>query len=156
MLFKDFSSFGKKYLVVTKESNDIKEVDISMLVERPIICRFAERWPELKDSRDIVEWTYDVFRNSNSPSGAWSLHSPLHKNTTESRYLVTLGCRIISGGTRWGTHFKINGEWSYIPLYWEWLEDDLYKTLKKKIASKIKTILKMKTVLRTKIGRAHV
>ena len=49
-----------------------------------------------------------------------------------------------------GTLFKINGEWSYIPLYWEWLEDDLYKTLKTKIASKIKTILKMKTVLRTK------
>ena len=63
---------------------------------------------------------------------------------------MTLGRRIISGGTRWGTHFKINGEWSYIPLYWEWLEDDLYKTLKKKIASKIKTILKMKTILRTK------
>ena len=119
VLFKDFSSSSKKYLVVTKESNDAKEADISMLVERPIIGRFAGRWPELKDSRDIVEWTYDVFRNSNSPSGAWSLHSPLHKNTTESRYLMTLVRRIILGGTRWGTLFKINGDWSYIPLYWE-------------------------------------
>ena len=99
LLFKGFSSFGKKYLVVTKESNDAKEVDISMLVERPIIGRFAERWPELKDSRDIVEWTYDVSWNSNPPSGAWSLHSSLHKNTTKSHYLVTLGRRIISGGT---------------------------------------------------------
>ena len=81
VLFKDFSSFGKKYLVVTKESNDAKEVDISMLVERLIIGRFAERWPELKDSRDIVEWTYDISWNSDSPSGAWSLHSSLHKNT---------------------------------------------------------------------------
>nr|POF19204.1 hypothetical protein CFP56_68255 [Quercus suber] len=74
-----------KYLVVTKESNDAKEVDISMLVERPIIDQFAERWPELKDSRDIVEWTYDVSQNSGSPSGAWSLRSSLHKNTTENR-----------------------------------------------------------------------
>ena len=73
VLFRDFSSFGKKYLVVTKESNDAKEVDISMLIERPIIGRFAKRWPELKDSRDIVKWTYDVSRNSNPPSGAWSL-----------------------------------------------------------------------------------
>ncbi|KAK7844120.1 hypothetical protein CFP56_011594 [Quercus suber] len=122
VLFKDFSSFDKKYLVVTKESNDAKEVDISMLVERLIIGRFAERWLELKDSGDIVEWTYDVSRNSGSPSGAWSLHSSLHKNTTESCYLVTLGRRIISGGTRWGTLFKINGEWSYIPLYWNGLK----------------------------------
>ncbi|KAK7826599.1 hypothetical protein CFP56_032058 [Quercus suber] len=38
-----------------------------MLVERPIIDQFAERWPELKDSRDIVEWTYDVSQNSGSP-----------------------------------------------------------------------------------------
>ena len=119
VLFKDFSSSGKKYLVVTKESNDAKEADISMLVERPIIGRFAGRWPELKDSRDIVEWTYDVSRNSDSSSKAWSLHSSLHKNTTESRYLVTLGRHIISGGTHWGTLFKINGDWSYIPLYWE-------------------------------------
>ena len=73
VLFRDFSSFGKKYLVVTKESNDAKEVDISILVERPIIGRFAKRWPELKDSRDIVKWTYDVSRNSNLPFGAWSL-----------------------------------------------------------------------------------
>ena len=73
VLFKDFSSFGKKYLVVTKESNDTKEVDISMLVERPIIGRFAEKRLELKDSRDIVEWTYDVSWNSDSPSRAWSL-----------------------------------------------------------------------------------
>ena len=68
MLFKDLSSFGKKYLVVTKESNDAKEVDILMLVERPIIGQFAERWPKLKDSRDIVKWTYDVSQNSDSPS----------------------------------------------------------------------------------------
>ena len=101
-----------------------------MLVERSIIGRFTEKWLELKDSRDIVEWTYDVSRNSNPPSGVWSLHSSLHKNTTESRYLVTLGRRIISGGTRWGTLFKINGEWSYIPLYWEWLEDVLSKSRK--------------------------
>ena len=100
MLFKDLSSFGKKYLVVTKESNDAKEVDILMLVERPIIGQFAERWPKLKDSRDIVEWTYDVSQNSDSPSGAWSLHSSLLKNTTESRYLVTLGRCIILGRTR--------------------------------------------------------
>nr|POE95582.1 hypothetical protein CFP56_22722 [Quercus suber] len=88
VFFKDFSSFNKKYLVVTKESNDAKEVDISMLVERPIIGRFAERWPELKDSRDIVEWTYDVSQNSGSPSGAWSLRSSLHKNTTETHYEI--------------------------------------------------------------------
>ena len=50
VLFKDFSSSDKKYLVVTKELNDAKEADISMLVERPIIGRFAGRWPELKDS----------------------------------------------------------------------------------------------------------
>ena len=100
VLFKDFSSSGKKYLVVIKESNDAKEADISMLVERPIIGRFVGRWPELKDSRDIVEWTYDVSWNSDSSSRAWSLHSSLHKSTTESRYLVTLSCRIISGGTR--------------------------------------------------------
>ena len=68
VLFKDFSSFGKKYLFVTKESNDAKEVDISMLIERPIIGRFAERWPKLKDLRDIVKWTYDVSQNSDSPS----------------------------------------------------------------------------------------
>ena len=68
VLFKDFSSFGKKYLVVTKESNDAKEVDISMLVERQINGRFAERWPKLKDLRDIVKWTYDVSQNSDSPS----------------------------------------------------------------------------------------
>ena len=128
VIFKDFSSSDKKYLVVTKESNDAKEADISMLVERPIIGRFAGWWPELKDSRDIVEWTYDVSRNSDSSSRAWSLHSSLHKNTTESHYLVTLGRRIISGGTRWGTLFKINGEWSYIPLYWEWLEDVLFRS----------------------------
>ena len=41
---------------------------------------------------------------------------------------MTLGRRIISGGTRWGTLFKINGEWSYIPLYWEWLEDVLVRS----------------------------
>ena len=130
VLFKDFSSFDKKYLVVTKESNEAKEEDISMLIERPIIGRFVERWSELKDSRDIVEWTYDVSQNFGSLSGAWSLHSSLHKNTIESRYLVTLGRRIISGGTRWGTLFKINGEWSYIPLYWEWLEDVLFRSKK--------------------------
>ena len=73
----------------------------SMLVERPIIGRFAGRWPELKDSRDIVEWTYDVSLNSDSSFKAWSLHSSLHKNTIESRYLVTLGRCIISGRTRW-------------------------------------------------------
>ena len=128
VLFKDFSSFGKKYLVVTKESNDTKEADISMLIERPIIGRFAERWPELKDSSDIIEWTYDVSRNFDSSSRAWSLHSPFHKNTTESRYLMTLVRRIILGGTRWGTLFKINGDWSYIPLYWEWLEDVLFRS----------------------------
>ena len=130
VLFKDFSSSGKKYLVVIKESNDAKEVDISMLVERPIIGRFVGRWPELKDSRDIVEWTYDVSWNSDSSSKAWSLHSSLHKSTTESRYLVTLGRHIISGRTRWGTLFQINGEWSYIPLYLEWLEDFLFRSRK--------------------------
>ena len=75
VLFKDFSSSGKKYLVVTKELDDAKEADISMLVERPIIGRFAKRWPELKNLRDIVEWTYDVSRNFDSSSRAWSLHS---------------------------------------------------------------------------------
>ena len=54
VLFKDFSSFGKKYSVVTKESNDAKEADISMLVERPIIGRFVGRWPELKDSETLL------------------------------------------------------------------------------------------------------
>ena len=117
VLFKDFSSSSKKYLVVTKESNDAKEANISMLIERPIIGRFAKRWLELKDSRDIVEWTYDVSRNSDSSFKAWSLHSSLHKNTIESRYLVTLGRCTISGGTHWVTLFKINGEWSYIPPY---------------------------------------
>ena len=54
VLFKDFSSSGKKYLVVTKESNDAKEVDISMLVERPIIGRFAGRWPDLKTQETLL------------------------------------------------------------------------------------------------------
>ena len=125
VLFKDFSSSAKKYLVVTKESNDAKEADISMLFERPIIGRFTKRWPELKDSRDIVEWIYDVSWNSDSFSRAWSLHSSLYKNTTESRYLVTLGRRIRN---TLGHPFKINGEWSYIPLYWEWLEDVLVRS----------------------------
>ena len=106
VLFKDFSSFDKKYLVVTKESNDAKKVDISMLVERPILGRFTERWPKLKDSSDIVEWTYDASRNSNSLSRAWSLCSSLHKNTLDSRYLVTFGRRIIYGGTCWGHSFQ--------------------------------------------------
>ena len=41
---------------------------------------------------------------------------------------MTLGRRIISGKMRWGTLFKINGECSYIPLYWEWFEDVLFRS----------------------------
>ena len=54
VLFKDFSSSGKKYLVVTKESNDAKEADISMLFERPIIGRFTKVGLNLKTQETLL------------------------------------------------------------------------------------------------------
>ncbi|KAK9999022.1 hypothetical protein SO802_018625 [Lithocarpus litseifolius] len=123
--FRDISSSDKKYLVISKDQGDATEKGLSLLVEKPIIGRFSPIWPKQNDLGDIVEWTYDTSQNPDSPSRAWSLRTSLHKNTTESNPLRTLGCRIISGETRWGTIFRINGEFGYTPYYWEWLEDVL-------------------------------
>ena len=123
--FRDISSSDKKYLVISKDQDDATEKRLSLLVEKPIIGRFSPIWPKQNDLGDIVEWTYDTSQNLDSPSRAWSLRTSLHKNTTESGPLRTLGRRIISGETHWGTVFRTNGEFGYTPYYWEWLEDVL-------------------------------
>nr|POF04939.1 hypothetical protein CFP56_45079 [Quercus suber] len=110
--FKDISSSDKKYLVISKDQNDATEKGLSLLVEKPIIGRFSPVWPKQYDFGDIIEWTYDTSQNPDSPSRAWSLRTSLHKNTTESGPLRTLGRRIISGETRWGTVFRINEPYS--------------------------------------------
>ena len=123
--FKDISSSDKKYLIISKDQDDATEKGLSLLVEKPVIGRFSPIWPKQNDFGDIVEWTHDTSQNPNSPSRAWSLHTSLHKNTTESGPLRTLGHRIISSETRWGKIFRTNGEFGYTPYYWEWLEDVL-------------------------------
>ena len=95
--FRDISSFDKKYLVISKDQDDATEKGLSLLVEKPIIGRFSPIWPKQNDLGDIVEWTYDTSQNPDSPSRAWSLRTSLHKNTTESNPLRTLGRRIIFG-----------------------------------------------------------
>nr|POE44581.1 hypothetical protein CFP56_77948 [Quercus suber] len=115
--FRDISSSDKKYLVISKDQNDATEKGLSLLVEKPIIGRFSPVWPKQNNFGDIVEWTYDTSQNPDSPSRAWSLRTSLHKNTTESGPLRTLGRRIISGETRWGTVFRINGGARYYDEY---------------------------------------
>ena len=97
--FRDISSSDKKYLVVSKDQDDATEKGLSLLIEKPVIGRFSLVWLKQNDLGDIVEWTYDTSQNPDFPSRAWSLCTSLHKNTTESSPLRTLGHRIISGET---------------------------------------------------------
>ncbi|KAF3624497.1 hypothetical protein FXO38_30232 [Capsicum annuum] len=59
-----------------------------------------------------------------------------HKDIETKNIASTLPClgrRIINGENRWGETFQLNGEFHYIPGYWEWTEDVLnrsYRALK--------------------------
>ncbi|KAF3949454.1 hypothetical protein CMV_024674 [Castanea mollissima] len=114
--FRDISSSDKKYLVISNDQGDATEKGLSLLVGKPVIGRFSPVWPRQNDLGDIVKWTFDTSQNPGSPSRAWSLRTSLHKNTTESGPLRTLGRRIISGETRWGTIFRTNGTFKVASL----------------------------------------
>lgn len=51
-----------------------------------------------------------------------------HHGRNSASSLPCLGRRIINGETRWNDTFACDGEFHYIPSYWEWAEDILSRS----------------------------
>jgi len=54
------------------------------------------------------------------------LQSAYHDKSSLLTKFPMLGRRIISRESRWGPNMLLDGDFSYIPLYWEWTEHVLY------------------------------
>ena len=54
----------------------------------------------------------------------------MHDTAKNQEKFTILGSRIISGDAIWGQSFQIFGEFAYIPKYWEWTEDILFRLSK--------------------------
>ena len=51
----------------------------------------------------------------------------LHDTTRSQEKFITLGSHIILEEAIWGQSFRILGEFNYIPKYWKWAEDVLFR-----------------------------
>ena len=67
---------------------------------------------------------------SHSSDKAQCLQSHLHDTARSQEKFIALGRRIILGEAIWGQSFQILEEFTYIPKYWEWAEDVLFRCSK--------------------------
>jgi hypothetical protein len=75
-------------------------------------------------------------------SKIFTLRSSLHSGVSHTGLFPLLACRISVGKTHWTTILRApplqyTGEFSYIPKYWEWLEDILSRNKKTLTDAKI-------------------
>uniref|UniRef100_A0A7N2MVQ0 Aminotransferase-like plant mobile domain-containing protein n=1 Tax=Quercus lobata TaxID=97700 RepID=A0A7N2MVQ0_QUELO len=121
--FKD-SNIGDKPALFIYSEKDNKEVKPLTLITRPpIIGEFSPKWDWDICPPNLPQWSQAAPQNVDA--SATLLLASHHTNIASMKPYLSLGREIVAGRTNWEYSFNMNGGISYIPLYWEWLEDIL-------------------------------
>ena len=112
-------------MFICKEKGDKDAKATTLIVHLPIIGRLSERWGHNFYPLNLLRWSQVIPPNGSSNLETIILLASNHKNVAKSKSYNTLGQEINERSTNWDSSFSMNGGFSYIPLYWEWLEDVL-------------------------------
>ncbi|KAH0647980.1 hypothetical protein KY285_033228 [Solanum tuberosum] len=111
-----------RHLIVETEEG---EEQTRFLTHAPLVGRYANQWPFLKNPFHMANWTSVHTHTSNNLLKLWSLQAPDHHHANIATPLPSLGRRIIQGEIRWGNTMTVEGEYRHIQGYWEWTKDIL-------------------------------
>ncbi|KAH0645323.1 hypothetical protein KY284_033207 [Solanum tuberosum] len=114
-----------RHLIVETEEG---EEQTRFLTHAPLVGRYANQLPFLKNPFHMANWTSVHTHTSNNLLKLWSLQAPDHHHANIAAPLPSLGRRIIQGEIRWGNTMTVEGEYRHIPGYWEWTEDILCRS----------------------------
>ena len=118
--FKDSHVGEEPALFYLKKDN--KEVKPTTLITHPLIIgEFSPKWDWDICPPNFPQWSQAASQNVDA--NATLLLASHHTNIVSTKPYSSLGREIIVGRTNWEYSFNMNGGISYIPLYWEWLED---------------------------------
>ena len=115
----------KKPWFICKEKGDKDAKATTLIVHMPIIGRFSERWDHNFYPLNQPRWSQVIPLDGSSNLKKIILLASNHKNIAKSKPYNTLGWEVNERCANWDSSFSVNGGFSYIPLYWEWLEDIL-------------------------------
>ena len=96
---------------------------MTLITRPPIIGEFSPKWDWDICPPNLPQWSQVAPQNVDA--SATLLLASHHTNIASTKPSSSLGREIIAGRTNWESSFNVNGGISYIPLYWEWLEDIL-------------------------------
>ena len=115
VFFKDYHNC----LAILSSKDENVEDGLLFPIDKPIFGRFSPISEKVIISPALEEWTAHPTKISHSSHKAQCLQSHLHDTTRSQENFITLGSRIISREAIWGQSFRILGEFTYIPKYWE-------------------------------------
>ena len=122
--FSEITNSGHSFLVVSKQEEGTGESSLQLPVLPPLSSYVPIRLKSL-DGRDRGRPLSEKAPADTPLLDAWVLRSPSYLRKATFVPSSSLGRSIISGVSNWGSSFKVPGEASFIPKYWEWLEDGL-------------------------------
>ena len=123
VFFKDYHNC----LAILSSNDEKVEERLLFPINKPIFDRFSPISEKIIISLALEEWISHPTKTSRSSPKAPCLQSHLHDTAKNQEKFITLGSRIILGDAIWGQSFQILGEFTYIPKYWEWAKDVLFR-----------------------------
>lgn len=120
VVFRDTRKDGRPTLAILSTNEDKDADGTLLLVRKPAIGRFSSEYPLVLDPKPLKELTTYV-----KGKDATYLESSHHEASERSQPYPCLGRAILDGNANWEDTFTPAGEFTFIPRYWEWLEDVL-------------------------------
>ncbi|KAH0706045.1 hypothetical protein KY285_010576 [Solanum tuberosum] len=124
MIFRQYISPSTRLRHLIVETEEGGE-QTQFLTHAPLVGRYANPWPSLKNPFHMANWTSMHTHTSSDLLKLWSLQAPDHHYANIATPLPSLGRCIIQDEIRWGNTMEVEGEYHHIPGYWEWTEDIL-------------------------------
>ena len=127
VIFRELITANQKYLLIIDHDGTADEKKTQLLVHTATHGAYIGDWPSYNYAC-LDEWSQTIAQGDDMT--VHSLKSLIHTEEPRTTFFQTLGRRIISGEAYWGNILKLNGEFSFIENYWEWLEDVLGRSKK--------------------------
>jgi hypothetical protein len=138
VVFVDSSKTPKnQFITILSHANEPIEEGITLAVLPSASFIYSSSLVDVSRTPHLSQWwsessreLYDPSKRDSHPvqSNIFILRSSLHSGVNYTGLFPLLACRINVGEAHWATSsrappLQYTGEFSYIPKYWEWLED---------------------------------
>ena len=119
---KEFRHEGRPLFFVVDKEDDNPWSGRCFQIYRSLRRPKANQTPVIESSSFPSKFSIQVEKGTKDGSVGYFLQSTYHDKSSLLTKFPVLGRCIIPRQSRWGPNMILYGDFSYIPLFWEWTE----------------------------------